>query len=49
MNIGSLFIIDPKKEFTALIDAPVENEDELKRGGIMERMHHSHTQGGAAA
>jgi hypothetical protein len=37
MKTGSLFIVDPTKEFNAHIDAPVETEEELKRGGII---HH---------
>jgi hypothetical protein len=45
---GSLFIVDPTKEFNAHIDAPVETEAELLRRGIAEKMHHDAQHGGVA-
>jgi hypothetical protein len=37
-NPGSAFLINPKAEFTSAIDAPVETQEELQRGTIIEKL-----------
>ena len=47
--LASFFVINPKAEFNAHIDAPVETQNELARGGIVEKLHHQrHRQGNLA-
>ncbi|KAK5047530.1 hypothetical protein LTR84_006627 [Exophiala bonariae] len=38
--VGATFLVDPKAEFNAHIDAPVETKEELGREGITEKLHH---------
>jgi len=47
--LACLFVVNPKAEFNAHIDAPVETQNELARVGIVEKLHHQrHHQGNLA-